>query len=143
MNEYLIVHNSILPSSFLTVIKVKEYLLQNPNANVKDACLKFDISRSTYYKYKDKIFLLNANIKRKAVISLALENAQGNLSNVLNNLSNANANILTISQALPINNIANVNITIDIGTLNDELATIISKLNNLKGVINANLINID
>ncbi len=143
MNEYLIVHNSILPSSFLTVIKVKEYLLQNPNANVKDACLKFDISRSTYYKYKDKIFLLNANIKRKAVISLALENAQGNLSNVLNNLSNANANILTISQALPINNVANVNITIDIGTLNDELATIISKLNNLKGVINANLINID
>ena len=143
MNEYLIVHNSILPPSFLTVIKVKEYLLQNPNANVKDACLKFDISRSTYYKYKDKIFLLNANIKRKAVISLALENAQGNLSNVLNNLSNANANILTISQALPINNVANVNITIDIGTLNDELATIISKLNNLKGVINANLINID
>ena len=86
---------------------------------------------------------INANIKRKAVISLALENAQGNLSNVLNTISNANANILTISQALPINNVANVNITIDISTLNDELASIITNLNKIKGVINASLINIE
>lgn len=143
MKEYLIIHKSILPTSYLTVIKVKEYLLQNPHVNVKDACQNFSLSRSTYYKYKDKIFLPNANIKRKAVISLALENAQGNLSNVLNNISNANANILTISQALPINNVANVNITIDISTLNDELASIITNLNKIKGVINANLINID
>lgn len=143
MNEFLIVHSSILPPCFLTVIKVREYLHQHPNDNVKDACQKFAISRSTYYKYKDLVFLPNKNISQKAVISLALKNEQGNLSNVLNALSAANANILTISQALPVNNIANVNISLDISKLQTELTMIITELTKIKGVINASLINIE
>ncbi|MCI5774620.1 MAG: ACT domain-containing protein [Erysipelotrichaceae bacterium] len=143
MSGYLIVHSSILPSCFYTVIKVREYLQQNPNENVKEACQKFAISRSTYYKYKDLVFLPNNTNNQKAVISLALEHEQGNLSNVLNALSDAHANILTISQALPINNIANVNVTLDISTMSYDLSSIIHNLTKIKGVINANLINIE
>ena len=51
-NEYLIVHKSILPEYFEQVIQARE-LINDKNFSVSDACKQLNISRSTYYKYKD------------------------------------------------------------------------------------------
>ena len=55
-NEYYIVHKSILPTYFDQVIKTREQI-NNKKISVSDACKANGISRSTYYKYKDYIFL--------------------------------------------------------------------------------------
>ena len=81
--------------------------------------------------------------QQKAIISLDLSHEKGKLSKVLNTLSDFNTNILTISQALPINNVANVNISLDILNINNSLDDLIKALGNIKGVINAQLINLE
>ena len=81
--------------------------------------------------------------QQKAIISLDLSHEKGTLSKVLNTLSDFNTNILTISQALPINNVANVNISLDILNINNSLDDLIKALGNIKGVINAQLINLE
>ena len=143
MKDYLIVHSSILPKYYYQVIKVRQFLQQNPGANVSKSCKDEGISRSTYYKYKDYIFLPNEFNQQKAIISLDLSHEKGTLSKVLNTLSDFNTNILTISQALPINNVANVNISLDILNINNSLDDLIKALGNIKGVINAQLINLE
>ena len=143
MKDYLIVHSSILPDYFYKVIKVRENLLNHPELNIKEECLKEGISRSTYYKYKDYVFLPSDHFEQKAIISLALNHEKGLLSVVLNSLSNFNISILTISQTLPIKNVANVNLSLDISNINSPLLEVINSLNNIKGVINASLVNFD
>ena len=53
-NEYLIVHKSILPEYFDQVIAARELIVER-DYSVTEACKLNNISRSTYYKYKDYI----------------------------------------------------------------------------------------
>ena len=76
---------------------------------VSEAVKKVGISRGTYYKYKDYVFLPAQGMSaRKAVISLMLHHDKGILSEVLNTMSKVNANILTINQNIPIHDWASV-----------------------------------
>ena len=68
-NEYYIVHQSILPDYFEQVIKVRE-LINDKGFSVSDACKMENISRSTYYKYKDFIFRPAKNTGTKALFSI-------------------------------------------------------------------------
>ena len=75
-NEYLLVHKSILPNFFDDVIKCRE-LVEGKNVSASEACKQCNISRSTYYKYKDFVFEVKENQGEKAVISCRLEDIQG------------------------------------------------------------------
>ena len=97
MKDYLIVHSSILPKYYYQVIKVRQFLQQNPNANVSKACKDEGISRSTYYKYKDYIFLPNEFNQQKAIISLDLSHEKGTLSNIFNTITDCPATVLPLS----------------------------------------------
>ena len=55
--KYLIVDKSILPDYFEKVIEVRNLLRDGKFQNVSEAVKEVGISRSTYYKYKDFIFL--------------------------------------------------------------------------------------
>ena len=65
-NEYFIVHKSILPEYFEQVIKARE-LINDKNVSVSEACKLQNISRSTYYKYKDYIFRPSKDTGNKAI----------------------------------------------------------------------------
>lgn len=81
---------------------------------VSEAVKLVGISRSTYYKYKDYIFApSNETACKKAVFAFMLSHQQGVLSEVLNKFSELGANILTITQSLPIHGNANVVISVD------------------------------
>ncbi|MCF0116236.1 MAG: hypothetical protein HUJ56_12875, partial [Erysipelotrichaceae bacterium] len=56
-SDYLIIHKSVLPDYFLKVIEVKKALEERKYANISDAVKAVGISRSTYYKYKDYVFV--------------------------------------------------------------------------------------
>ena len=50
---FLIIDRSILPPCYEQVIKAVK-LVENEGKSVSNVCKELDISRSTYYKYKDR-----------------------------------------------------------------------------------------
>ena len=142
--KYLLVDKCILPDYYEKVIEARALLSSGKVKDVSEAAKSVGISRSTYYKYKDYVFALNSDTEcRKAIISLTLSHKAGILSEVLSVLSENGANILTITQNLPINSRAHVVVSLDISELNMDIDHLISELNDSKGVSGAKLVSIE
>lgn len=133
--DFFIVEKKVLPEIFIKVIKAKSLMDNQKAKTIKDAVNMVGISRSAFYKYKDSVFELNNNSRgRTLTIAINLENNPGLLSNVLNVIAGEKANILTINQTIPINNIANVTITVETDRTNNEIVELVQKLEKLNGV---------
>ena len=144
LENYLIVHKSILPDYFETVLKAKHLLEEGKAKNVMQAVKMAGISRSTYYKYKDFILEpIRISDGRKAVISMLLSHETGILSHVLSVISQAGASILTITQSLPVHGNASVTITLDISAMPAAITSLLKDIDDCQGVENAKLIAID
>ncbi|MGB0404909.1 MAG: ACT domain-containing protein [Fusobacterium sp.] len=142
--KYLIVSKKILPDYYEKVIEARRILELGKTKSVSEAVKMVGISRSTYYKYKDDVFLpCNSNLGKKALVSLMLEHKRGVLSEVINYLSTVNGNIITINQNMPINNSASVIISLDISDINIPIEEIIVGLKDIKDVISAKLISLE
>lgn len=139
--DYLIVHKKVLPDYFIKVIEVNQAMKEKKYTHISDAVKAMGISRSTYYKYKDYVFLPEeSNDTRKAILSLDLIHHPGSLSNVLNVLGKNKISVLTISQSLPVHNIANVIISIDITDISIPMSELMKELNVLKVVNDVKLV---
>ncbi|HIY91808.1 ACT domain-containing protein [Companilactobacillus sp. HBUAS56275] len=144
MEKYYIVDSSILPESFDRVIKARNLLETRKVHNVSEAVKEVGISRGTYYKYKDLVFLPDEEMNdRKAVISMMLRHEQGTLSKVLVNISESNASILTINQNIPIHGVATVVISLDISHLNGTIDDLLDKLKQSNIADNVQLIAVE
>ena len=53
LDNYLIIHKSILPDYYDKVLEVRRLLESGTVREVSQAVKQVGISRSTYYKYKD------------------------------------------------------------------------------------------
>ena len=143
-NKYLLVDKEILPSYYEKVIEARSLLSSGKVKDVSEAAKLVGISRSTYYKYKDYVFATNSDVNgRKAIISFTLAHKPGILSEVLSLLSLNGANILTITQNLPVNSKAHVVMTIDVTALKQDLTPILKELNNINGVSGTKLISVE
>ena len=135
LNEYLIVEKSALPDYFLKVIEARRLLESGACAQVIDAVHAVGISRSTYYKYKDKILEPSQlTVGRKASLMLTLNHQAGMLSKVLTAVSACRANILTITQSLPIHGKASIMLSIDLSQITQPLDSLIETLDAIEGV---------
>lgn len=144
LKKYLIVSKKILPDVYDKVIEARN-LINNGNVKgISEAVKIVGISRSTYYKYKDYVFSPSENsIGRKAVVSMMLRHEKGILSSVLNYMSQENANILTITQSIPINGKASVNLSLDISDISQSIDDVIAELKTLKGVGSVKLLSVE
>ena len=142
IKDFLIVHKDVLPSNVLLVLKAQK-LIDEDNLSVSDACKKVDISRGTFYKYKDLVFLPSHDFGKKAIFSFVLDNKKGILSTLLNYIAERGGNILSINQEMPIHGIAYVTITLDVIEVIDELNTFIEETLKIEGVISAKLLAIE
>ena len=144
LENFLIVNKEILPDYYEKVVEARNMINEGRVKGISEAVKQVGISRSTYYKYKDYIFAPGENTSgRKAVISLMLNHEKGILSEVLNQLTNMNANILTITQSLPINRKASVVLSLDISDIAASIEEIIAALAAIHGVSNAKLVSIE
>jgi len=144
LENYLIVHKSILPDYFESVLKAKHLLEEGKAKNVMQATRMAGISRSTFYKYKDFILEpVHISDGRKAVISMLLSHETGILSHVLTVISNAGASILTITQSLPVHGKASVTITLDISAMPGPVSGLLTDIDACTGVENTKLTAID
>ncbi len=134
--DFLIIHKDVLPPFLAKVVKAVR-LLKEENKSVSEVCKELDISRSTFYKYKDHVFELEKDFGRKAIISFRVENSVGVLSDIINNISKYEGNILTINQDMPIHNLAYITVMIDAKHMKVsiyELITILKKTQKVKDV---------
>ena len=144
LENYLIVHKSILPDFFDNILEAKHLLEEGKAKNVMQATKMVGISRSTFYKYKDYILEpIRMSEGRKAVISMLLSHETGILSHVLTKVSDAGASILTITQSRPVHGKASVTITLDISGMPSLVTGLLKDIDECQGVENTKLIAID
>ena len=134
LDSYLIVERSALPDYFIKVIEARRLLETGACAQVSDAVREVGISRSTYYKYKDRIMEpTRLNIGHRASLMLTLCHEAGMLSRVLNAVSGFGANILTITQSLPVHGKASIMLTLDTSGLTEPVGSMIDALARVEG----------
>ena len=144
LKDYLIVEKSALPDYFLKVVEARRLLESGACQQVSGACEQVGISRSTYYKYKDKVIEpTRLTVGRKAVLMLMLDHESGVLSKVLNRLTGFAVNILTITQSLPIHDRASVTISMDSSELSDTLDAMLEALSQVAGVESLRLVAVE
>ena len=135
LSDYLIVEKSALPDYFIKVVEARRLLQSGVYSQVIDAVHATGISRSTYYKYKDKILEPSQlTVGRKASLMLQLNHRAGMLSKVINAVSGCNANILTITQSLPIHGKASIMLSIDLSQLSKGIDAMVRELTAIDGV---------
>lgn len=143
-SDYLIVHKRILPAYFDKVLAARRLIESGAVRDVSAAVREVGISRSTYYKYKDYIYSPDSGeMGRRAVISMLLSHEIGVLSTALNRLSATGANVLTISQSLPIRSVASVIMTLDIAEMSVNLDAVSQLLEEIPGVENVQLVSVE
>lgn len=135
--NYLLVDMSVLPEVYVKVIEAKGYLQSGEAANASQAAKMAGISRSAYYKYKDKIFEYSEQGDDVTTINAKLQDNAGVLGSVMNELYLAGANILAVNQSIPVNNIADVSITVSFAQSWHMTDEVLEKIKSVGGVKSA------
>ncbi|MBR3297437.1 MAG: ACT domain-containing protein [Firmicutes bacterium] len=133
--DFFIVSKSVLPDCFEKVVEARELLRSGRTRDVSEAARMVGISRSTYYKYKDHVFLpKEGEHGRRLVVSMLLSHKRGTLGRVLSELGELGANIVTINQNPPIGDRASVMISMDIASMSSDTQTLLARLRSMDGV---------
>ena len=130
----ILIHADILPEVFSKVLEVKELLEKRECRTASEAAAKVGISRSAFYKYKDHVFSLGGGMHGIITLSLMLLDIRGVLSEILNRLAGAEANILTINQSIPVNGVANITISMQTDQMNCSVEDTVKEISALDGV---------
>ena len=141
-NEYLIVHKSILPDYYPVIIKARE-LINDKNVSVSDACKQLNISRSTYYKYKDYIFRTSKELGNKAIFVIKTIDEKGILSSILQVVYDTCGNVISINQDKPLDDTAYITVSIDISELNSTIDYLKEKISEITGVKSVDIMGVE
>lgn len=142
--KYLIVDKNILPSYCEKVIEARRMLDEGVAKDVSDAVKKVGISRSTFYKYKDMVREMSSlSVGRHAIISMMMTHRVGVLWTVLRIISNYDYSVWTITQNPPVDNKANVVITLDLGDDINSLDDMLKEISGVVGLSRVQLLGID
>ncbi len=134
-DKYYIVKKKALPEVLLKVVEAKRLLDSERVFTIQEATDAVEISRSSFYKYKDDIFPFHENSRGKTInLMMQVDDVPGLLSNLLNKIAQAHANILTIHQSIPIGGIASLTIDVEILPQTMEVAKMIELVEATQGV---------
>ncbi|XID93620.1 ACT domain-containing protein [Paenibacillaceae bacterium WGS1546] len=133
--RYYVVREDLLPEGIPKTEQAKELLRRGEAATIHEAAERVGLSRSAYYKYKDGVYSLEqASRESIATLAMDLEHRSGVLSKVLGTLAAGEGNVLTISQSIPLQGMANVVVSVDTSLANGTLPELLHKLRSLDGV---------
>ncbi len=124
---------SALPDVYAKVLKAKQMLASGDAKTASEAALLCDISRSAFYKYKDCIF--SYNVQHVINLRAELRDIAGSLSEFLSVLYKYDANVLTVNQGIPTDNVAAVTVSLRIDNELHSVDDMIETLKTLKGVV--------
>ena len=133
--DYYVVKQKAVPEVLLKVVEAKRLLDSGKAATIQDAVEKVDISRSSFYKYKDDIFPFHETAKGKTItMVIQLDDEPGLLSIVLKTVAEFHANILTIHQSIPINGIASLTLSVDVLPETGDVTQMVARIEEQTGI---------
>jgi chorismate mutase len=132
--KYYIVDANVLPEVFLKVMDVKRILNEGKHDKINEAVKAVGISRSTYYKYKDSIFDFYDEKSHIITFVLMLEHVTGTLSRILDAIAKSGANVVTINQSIPQDNMAMVTLSVETITMDQRIDELMELVKQLPGV---------
>ena len=139
--KYYIVEASALPEVFLKVAEAKRLLSTGEATTVNEATRMTDISRSAFYKYRDAVLpFQNMMTGRVVTFQILLHDEPGQLAEILNVFTQANANIITINSIVPSNGTGVVTISAETMDLNVSLEAMLHQLAETRGVVKAEVL---
>lgn len=134
-SKYVIVKAEILPPVYLKVLQAKKMLADGEVASAVQAARLCGVSRSAYYKYKDAVFE-SAEVGGESTVTIEakLTDNAGVLSNVMNEIYRAGANVLSINQSAPMGGTATVSIVVRIARMVIAAEELVSRVRAIPGV---------
>lgn len=140
-SEYYVVKQKAVPEVLLKVVEAKKLLESGKAATIQEAVEQVDISRSSFYKYKDDIFPFHDNTQGTTItLSLSMDDEPGLLSDVLKVIADFGANILTIHQSIPINGVASLSISVQVLSTTGDFSSMLEAMEERKGVHNVKIL---
>ena len=140
-SEYYVVKQKAVPGVLLKVVGAKKLLESGKAATIQDAVEKVDISRSSFYKYKDDIFPFHDNTQGTTItLSLSIDDEPGLLSDLLKVIADFGANILTIHQSIPINGVASLSSSVQVLSTTSDVSRMLEAMEEEKGVRNVKIL---
>ena len=139
--KYYIVKERALPEVLLKVVEAKRLIDSEKAMTVQEATDATGISRSSFYKYKDDIFPFHDNAKGKTItMVIQLDDEPGLLSVVLRIVADYHANILTIHQSIPVNNVATLTLSVEVRPDTGNISHMVEEMEENSGVHNVKII---
>ncbi|MBR6999882.1 MAG: ACT domain-containing protein [Lachnospiraceae bacterium] len=133
--EYYIVKQRALPEVLMKVVEAKHRLACDASLTVQEVTDAIGLSRSSFYKYRDDIVPFHENSRGKTLnIMLQVDDRQGVLSAILQQIAGCKANVLTIQQSIPTGGIASVALGVEILPETASTETLLSGIRSVNGV---------
>lgn len=133
--KYYVVKEKAVPEVLLKVVEAKRLMETRKAATIQEAVEMTGISRSSFYKYKDDIFQFHDNSQGTTItMTFNIDDRPGILSNVLRQIAEFGANILTIHQSIPINGIAALSISVQVLQTTGDISSMLETLEIQPGV---------
>ena len=123
------------------MVEVNRLLDTQKAVSVQDAVDQVGISRSSYYKYKEDIFPFHDS-SQGTILNLycQINDEPGLLSELLKIVADFKANILTIHQAIPVNGIASLSLSIQILDTTGDISNMVLEMESRAGVHNVKVL---
>ncbi|WP_442603491.1 ACT domain-containing protein [Paenibacillus sp. KN14-4R] len=140
-NNYYVVREDILPEGILKTVQAKELLARGEVNTIHEAVEKVGLSRSAFYKYKDRIHPIT-KLERERIITIGMDltHRSGILSQVLSMVAGHDGNVLTINQTIPLQGMANVTISMDATQMGPKVDELMHALRAQDGVKRASIL---
>ena len=126
--EFLIIDKNILPEHFGMIIEIKELI--NNGYKISDACKKVGLSRSTFYKYKDNVFLTSGLTNKKANILVKMKE-KGSFIELLKLLDEMNIQAVNIHKEVLVNGVQEIFLTLSTNNITMDFNDVVKDVRRL------------
>lgn len=143
-SKYYVVRDKALPEVLQKVVEAKRLLEADANMTIQEATEQVNMSRSSFYKYKDDVAPFSDNTRGKTVtLVIQMRDEPGLLSDLLHVVAAYRANILTIHQAIPVNGIATVTLSTEVLSSTGNTAGMVEEIENLSGIQSVKILGVE
>ena len=139
--RFLLISTDVCPEVLLKAVEAKKKIALYTNRSVTDILHEVGLSKSAFYKYRDKVFSYD-KLDHEQIVTLyfVVEDFSGILASIVNKIAAAKGNILTINQNVPIGGLADVTISMDVEGMNKSLEELIADVCGVDGVRRAEIL---
>ena len=134
-SDFYLVRKRAVPETLLKVVEVNRLLSAGKVNTIQEAVDRVGISRSSYYKFKNDIEEFHSSMAGMTLtLSMEISDETGILSDILREIADFGANILTIHQSIPIGGMASVSISMQVLKSSENVSGLLENLERLSGI---------